>query len=83
MAPLIQRRPSRVIVDVSRGPTAPATPSAPTPPAMRRQNSAAPPPEELPKPGIVAGSSGGGRQVLLRVRVSAGADVNFTTTISV
>jgi hypothetical protein len=81
MAPLIQRRPSRIIVDLARGPTQPPTPSIPTPP-MRRQNSAAPTPEETIPKSVVPGSAGG-KQVLLRVRVSAGADVNFTTTISV
>lgn len=79
MAPLIQRRPSRVIVD-PRGavtPVTPATPATPATPVGGRR-----PTEEAIKP-TVGFATGGGRQVLLRVRVSASADVHFTTTISV
>jgi hypothetical protein len=84
MAPLIQRRPSRV--DLSRGPALArpqANAAAATTATTNINNSSANPPATADE--ILTPKSGGGRAppVLLRVRVSAGADVNFTTTISV
>lgn len=74
MAPMIQRRPSRIIADLRaprRRPEVQREPSVPT--VMS-------PEEDVPlKSG---GFSAGSRQVLLRVFVRASADVQFNTTIS-
>ncbi|KAL7420071.1 Component of a membrane-bound complex containing the Tor2p kinase [Cryptotrichosporon argae] len=84
-APTIPRRPSRIIADVSSRLPGPSQPRPPAPALL--------PSSELLSlasaqgvGGAKAGTgfaSGGSRQVLLRVRVSASADVHFTTTISV
>jgi hypothetical protein len=70
MAPMIQRRPSRIIADVR---PRRAAPTAPMPTVMS-------PEEDVPlKQG---GLSAGSRPVLLHVFVRASADVQFNTTIS-
>ena len=96
--PLIIRRPSRIIAQPAGGGgggtrlhTAPPT-GRPSMPAQLPSNNAsemdfsdseqghtAPP----AGPGSYGFSSALSKQVLLRVRVTAGADVHFTTTISV
>lgn len=76
MAPLIQRRPSRVIVDVLRN-----APVAKPPPNLLPTLSASPDDDFAPKTPVTG--SAGGRQTFLRVKVNASADMHFTTTISV
>lgn len=72
MAPMIQRRPSRIIADL-RAPRRPPQ-REPTMPTVMS------PEEDVPlKSG---GFSGGSRPVLLHVFVRASADVQFNTTIS-
>ena len=89
-APLIQRRPSRVI---AAGPTR-ARPSQQGRPTVQHQDSSASVSSSLSSDvpmtsasaamkGSVGLSSALSQPVLLRVRVAAGADVHFTTTISV
>jgi hypothetical protein len=85
-APLIQRRPSRVIVGAAR--TRPAQAGRPSfkqqPSTTSIETTAS---IDLPSSSAMKGSVGFSsslsKSVLLRVRVATGADVHFTTTISV
>lgn len=92
-APLIQRRPSRIIAPATR--TRPSAQGRPTfqpsqQPAAVTTSGASVSSDSLLSPGLgsamigsVGLSSTLSNAVLLRVRVTASADVHFTTTISV